>query len=554
VTNGSHPRWARAIVIAAATLAVAVAFATSDEGTSSNPETSEAIRLDFVYSSDTQQFLEPLIEEFNAEEATYGGRRIVVEGNVLNSGVAESEISQGRLEPVIWGPVSSLWGRLLTHHTGEQWVDDENPSIVRSPQVIAMWEPLARALGWPDEPIGWNDILTLATDPDGWASRGKPAYGSLKLGHPNPNSSTSGLSAVAAMYYALAGGWTPEELEKPGVRRAVRQVQRSVVHYGQSADDLLAQMAKYGPGYAHAVAVQEEDMLQFNVTTDGEDLVAVFPAEGPFVADYPFMVLRAPWVDADEREAAELFRRWLLPKISPELAAEYYLRAPGSPRTVAPIDTAHGTDPTQPERTIELPPPEALATIQENWNADRKPANIMLVVDTSGSVGQNRLLEPQQEALKAFLDALRPNDRVGLVTFGTKVFQPVPLASFGKNEEALRQAVDDLLPSGKSALYDAARKGVSAVDALEDATRINAVVILSDGGDEGSSLTLDELVRQAEAACSAEGRAIPIFTVAHGPEADRQALARIAAACQGRMLTANPDEVVDVFEDLRLLF
>lgn len=553
--RGRTPLLARAIVVAVAAVAVGAAFATSDDdSTAASAEGGEPIRLEFIYSSDNEELLEPLIEEFHAENPELEGRRIVVDGEVVRSGVAEGGISEGTMKPVIWAPVSSLWGRLLNQHVGEAWVSDENPSIVSSPQVIAMWEPLARTLGWPDERIGWNDVLALATDPDGWAARGRPEFGRFKLGHPNPNSSTSGLSAVAAMYYVLAGGWTAEELERPGVRRAAREVEQAIVHYGETADDFLTQMARYGHDYAHAVAVQEEDMIAFNATSDGARLVAVYPSEGTFVADYPFIVLRAPWVDEHEREAAELFQRWLLPRITPELAAKFNFRKPGSPTTLPPVDAAHGADPTWPGPTLPLPPPEAIATIQDNWNVDRKPANIMLVVDTSGSVGQNGLLEPQQEALEAFLDGLRPSDRVGLVTFGSEVFQPVPLASFGSDEQALRQAIQDLLPNGKSALYDGVREGFSVIRDLEDETRINAVVVLADGGDEGSSITLDRLAREAEAACDAEGLAIPIVTVAYGAEADRQALARIARACPGQALTATPDDVVDVFEGIGLLF
>jgi hypothetical protein len=77
---------------------------------------------------------------------------------------------------------------------------------------------------------------------------------------------------------------------------------------------------------------------------------------------------------------------------------------------------------------------------------------------------------------------------------------------------------------------------------------------LADGGDDGSSITLDRLARDAEAACNAEGLAIPIVTVAYGAEADRQALRRIAGACQGKALTATPDDVVEVFEGFGLLF
>ncbi len=77
---------------------------------------------------------------------------------------------------------------------------------------------------------------------------------------------------------------------------------------------------------------------------------------------------------------------------------------------------------------------------------------------------------------------------------------------------------------------------------------------MADGGDDGSSTTLDRLTREAEAACNAEELAIPIITVAYGADADKQALDRIAAACPGQPLTATPDDIVEVFEGIGLLF
>lgn len=36
-------------------------------------------------------------------------------------------------------------------------------NLVLSPVMIGIWEPMAKALGWPVKPIGWSDILCLAT-------------------------------------------------------------------------------------------------------------------------------------------------------------------------------------------------------------------------------------------------------------------------------------------------------------------------------------------------------------------------------------------------------
>lgn len=551
------PLIARAVVIAAAAIAVGLAFLSADDGSPSAEAAGDPIRLLFTISTDADdELLFPLIDDFNELQHEVGGRPIVVEGEGETSGKAETAIAEGRMRPVIWAPASSLWGRLLNHHAGGQWVADANPSIVHSPQVIAMWKPVARALGWPDEPIGWNDLLALATDPEGWASRGKPQYGRFKLGHSNPNSSTSGLSAVASMYNAVAGGLTAEDIERPGVRRAVREIERSIVRYDETADDFLAQMARYGPDYAHAVAVQERSLVKFNEENEDAELVAVYPAEGTFVADYPFIVLDAPWVDTAEREAAEVFRRWLLPRITPELAAAAWYRKPDSHVIRAPVDAAHGADPDQPqtETTISRIAPDVIAAIQANWNEDRKPANVMLVVDSSASLGRQGSLEPQQAALEGFLDRLRPEDRVGLVTFGSEVFQPVPLAPFDEGEQELRQAIRDLIPSGKSALYDAVETGFGKILDLEDETRINAVVVVADGADDSSRASLQELTGKLSRACRAGGVVVPIFTVAYGGEADGEALARIAGACQGDAATAGPVDISEVVRDIALLF
>jgi hypothetical protein len=79
-----------------------------------------------------------------------------------------------------------------------------------------------------------------------------------------------------------------------------------------------------------------------------------------------------------------------------------------------------------------------------------------------------------------------------------------------------------------------------------DAAQVGALI--------SSSTTLNGLAREAAVACGAEGLAIPIVTVAYGDEADQEALERIAGACQGRALTATPDDIVEVFERIGLLF
>ena len=79
-------------------------------------------------------------------------------------------------------------------------IPDQVGHVASGPLVLAMPQPMAKALGWPDAQIGWADVLALAKDPQGWARTGIPEWGKFNLGKTNPNFSTSGLAATIGEY------------------------------------------------------------------------------------------------------------------------------------------------------------------------------------------------------------------------------------------------------------------------------------------------------------------------------------------------------------------
>ena len=169
------------------------------------PAPKNAIKVSFAYSPEKEKLLLPLIKAFNNKGEEVGGRKVFVEGINAASGDAEARIAKGTFKPVAWSPASSLWGRLLNFEADQPLTPEEAPSIVRTPLVIAMWEPMARALGYPKKKLGFADVLKLATSGKGWADFGRPEFGEFKLVHTSPDFSTSGLSAVVAEYYAATG-------------------------------------------------------------------------------------------------------------------------------------------------------------------------------------------------------------------------------------------------------------------------------------------------------------------------------------------------------------
>lgn len=532
------PRIARLIVIAAAF--VAVLFAAAGRGDPELRAQERALGLRYVYSPDAKKLLVGLIDRFNREAHRSGGREIRVDGVSLTSGEAEAALAARHGRAVLWTPASSLWGRLLNHAVSADWVPAKNPSLVSSPQVIAMWDTLARALGWPQAKIGWKDILALATSSRGWAAYGHPEFGPFRLGHTNPSFSTSGLSAVASEYYAVTGKrsrLTLADVRRSDVRAAVRTIERSVVHYGRTAEALTDQMDRYGKAYAHAVYVQETTVREFNEQRkQATPLVGIEPADGTFVADYPLIVLDAPWVSADARAAARAFRRWLLPKITAKNAA-----ASGF-RVRRPTGLAE----------LELPEPEVLAAIRDAWHEDRKPANIVLVVDTSSSMGQAGRLDAAKQGLLSFLRELSPDDRVALVTSGASIATNVRLGAPSESRPAVSRAVRALFPNGDAPVYPAVLRALQDVRALRDPDRINAVVVLSDGA--GTNVGRKMLLRAIAAEPVTEGTSVRIFTVAYGDSADAEALQQIASASSGAFFTGSPNDIKVVYRKISSYF
>ena len=519
-----------------------------------------ALSIPFAYSPEKEKLLEPLIDRFNGEERKVGGKQVFVEGSVVSSGEAQQKIARGTLKTVAWSPSSSLWGRLLNFEADQPFAPEDNPSIVRTPLVIAMWEPMTQALGYPRKKLGFDDILKLARSQTGWAQFGRPQFGEFKLVHTNPDFSTSGLSAVVAEYYAATGkkeGLVEKDIEGTRARQIVKDIERSIVHYGDTTLFIAEQMRKAGPGYASAVAMEEVTLLDFNKNRGGQPkLVAIYPDEGTFYSDNPYIVLDAPWVNEQQREGAREFAKFLEEQIDAERAGEFGFRPPDlKEKPAGSISAAAGADPAQPKRVLGLPEPRVLSRVKEAWREDRKPANVLLVVDTSGSMVEESRLERAKEGLEAFLREVSPNDRVGLTTFSDEIRPLVPIAPVRQNEPRLRDNIRSLIADGGTAFYDAAFEGLEAVQGLRDRERINAVVLLTDGEDTDSNRSVEQVVQRMEAQGDTENR-VRVFTIAYsaGAEGAEEALERIAAASGGQAYSGDTEDIELVYRSISSFF
>src|SRR6516164_11421358 len=140
------------------------------------PAPPDSIELLFTYGSEKERWINEVTDKFNREDhRAPGGKRIFVRALPMGSGELISEILDGTRQPHIISPASSAYIKLGNAQsqtkTGKELISSTD-NLVISPVVIAMWKPMAEALGWGKKPIGWSDILSLATNQKGWSAYG----------------------------------------------------------------------------------------------------------------------------------------------------------------------------------------------------------------------------------------------------------------------------------------------------------------------------------------------------------------------------------------------
>jgi Ca-activated chloride channel family protein len=556
-------------------LAAACSTAPGPDGSNSSTPPADAVLVRISYGSEKKAFLTDSAAAFQrSSPRTRSGKQVHVE--LIAEGSAESmeSILAGRKDLTVWSPASSLLVDVLNDRWAEQSaatgtgavrkVVTETPSIVLSPVVIAMWEPMARALGWPDKAIGWAEVGAFATSGAGWSRFGHPEWGAFKFGHTHPRYSNSGALALLAATYAGAG--KTRDMQPADVDHAapfVRRVQAGVVHYGRSTGFFADKMFARGPGYLSAAVLYENLVVESALDARYRDkpfpVVAVYPREGTFWSDHPYAILDLPSVTAEQREGAEAFRAFLLGPERQRAALTRFGFRPVDPSIAlgAPLDAAHGIDPAQPKNVLPNPAVAVTRRVLEGFESVKRPVSITFVIDTSGSMAGDPLKQAKAGA-RLFLESLPDADAARVLLFSNAPHwvseRPEKLAV---SRPRLIQAIEASFANGGTALYDSLLQTFGPAPG-EEKGAARAVVVLTDGEDTDSKVKLDALMatlRQGTSEEGAPGEETPrIFTIAYGAKADVGALQRLAEAGGGVFFSGTPKDIRAVYAELATFF
>lgn len=133
------------------------------------------------------------------------------------------------------------------------------------------------------------------------------------------------------------------------------------------------------------------------------------------------------------------------------------------------------------------------------------PLDVMLLLDSSSSMSLR--MEVAQAAAINFVRALRPGDRAAVVPFSQRARISQTLT---EDLERVEAAIRDASPSGGTALHEAvyvALRELERVRRADGQLRRQALVVLTDGDDNSSHLSFDDVLDEARR------RAVTVYTV-----------------------------------------
>ena len=375
-----------------------------------------------------------------------------------------------------------------------------------------------------------------------------------------PTRSNTGLQTLVAQFASVSSK-RPEQLTVADVQQyqtQIQTIQSKVTRYGISTDSLAKDMVKNGSYWASIGSVYESSVIQANAYLQpGQTRYEAIYPKATFTSNMRAIVPNAPWVNADEKAAAQKVVEYLRSPSSQKIATELGLR-PGVPGVElgSKFTPQYGVDPNAKYDSLRPPKPEVVDAMLKSWQEfAKKPSQVVVVVDSSGSM-QGDKLPAVQNTLRNYIESLGPKEQIALIDFDSEIRPPIPVDGTLQGRDRGMQFITNLKANGGTKLYDAALYARNWLVSHPRKDAINAVVILTDGEDSGSQIPLEQLRQELEKSNFKSDQRIAFFTVGYGKagEFNPKILQQIAQFNGGYYRQGDSTTITSVMSDLQVEF
>ncbi|MBA3826556.1 MAG: VWA domain-containing protein, partial [Ktedonobacterales bacterium] len=128
-----------------------------------------------------------------------------------------------------------------------------------------------------------------------------------------------------------------------------------------------------------------------------------------------------------------------------------------------------------------------------------------------------------------------------------------PTTPLGPKRTATVKTIRAITASGATLLYDTIAAQAQTLAKAPD-RHIKALVVLTDGKDTASSLSLQQVVSKVQTSGTDAGAGVKIFTIAYGADADANVLTQIATATGGQEYAGTPLNILSVYSTISRFF
>lgn len=489
--------------------------------------------------------------EFNAGRPGYGGECVFAQVDEIAphrimAALTGGQAGDSTIAPHVWVPESSAWVELArVSDGGAHGIETDPPSLASSPVVLAA-PPGTEGMPEQDD-ASWTMLLPDERDPD------RPVV------MVDPNRGADGMTVMRAVREHLGSG----DAADTAMTDFVRDVQLDSAFGEIDLTNVFTGSAASNDRVDPVIAVPEQAVVAYNDrrADSAPSLQAHYVSDGTVNLDYPYVTTTE---DAELQSAAADLYEVVRGSEYRERLRELGFRDPGGEAAPALAERS-GIIAEQPPAGDDLTGDALLASVTD-WNRLSMPSRTLVLADASQNMaddlngGPQRIEVAKQAALMGL--GLFPDETdMGLWLMSEEFggdgrdraadMHPLGAGDDGgvtRRQEMVKVAEDLEVEGGGSRLYD---NILAAYDEVQDnyhEDKINSVILLTAGQDEGSSdLSHQELVAALQDRFDPQ-RPVTMFVIAFGEQADGPELAQIARATSGSsFVTEDPDEIGDIF-------
>jgi hypothetical protein len=503
----------------------------------------------------TTQSIAPVMREaateFNADRPSYGGQCVYAQVDEIAPHRILSALTGGHpgdstIAPHVWVPESSAWVELArVSDGGAHGIETDPPSLASSPVVLAA-PPNTEGMPDPDD-ADWTLLLPDERDPD------RPVV------MVDPNRGADGMTVMHAIRDHLGNGDDADT----AMTDFVRDVQLDSAFGEIDLTNVFTGSAAAHERVAPVIAVPEQAVVAYNNrrADSAPALQAHYVSDGTVNLDYPYVTATD---DSALRSAAADLYEVLRGSEHRTSLRELGFRDPNGEAS-STLAAQTGIIADQPPVHDDLTGDALLASVTD-WNRLGMPSRTLVLADASENMaddlngGPQRIEVAKQAALMG-LGMFPDETDMGLWLMSEELdgngrdeaadMHRLGAADNGdttRRQELVKVAEELEVAGGESRLYDNILAAYDEVTDNYHEDKINSVILLTAGQDEGSSdISHEELVAALQDRFDPQ-RPVTMFIIAFGEQADELELAQIARATSGSsFVTEDPNEIGDIF-------